>query len=97
MTCLNACPRCWRIRHHASGLIEPLPVDFEDAAVGRAAQARSNGSTPITAARRSRHALFVFESLDVVDLAYETFALALLYGDLDGEGFPRFDAIFGGR
>jgi hypothetical protein len=43
-----------------------------------------------------RQALYILESLDAIDLAYETFAVALLSGDLDGEGFPRFDAIVGG-
>jgi len=36
------------------------------------------------------------QNLDAIDLAYETFAVALLYGEVDGEGFPRFDAIVGG-
>lgn len=44
----------------------------------------------------ARHALYILESLDAIDLAYETFAVALLSGDLDGDGFPRFDAIVGG-
>jgi hypothetical protein len=38
----------------------------------------------------------IFESLNVLDLAYETFAVALMHGELDGEGFPRFDSIVGG-
>jgi hypothetical protein len=44
----------------------------------------------------ARHALYVLESLDALDLAYETFAVTLLDGIVDGEGFPRFDAIVGG-
>jgi hypothetical protein len=47
--------------------------------------------TPIT-----RHALYIFESVDAIDPAYETAALALLHGDLDADGRPRFDAIVGG-
>jgi len=79
-------------------LIEPLPVEFQDAA--------PNITRPETALhwinahyRRSpmaRHALYVLESLDALDLAYETFAVTLLDGIVDGEGFPRFDAIVGG-
>jgi hypothetical protein len=79
-------------------LIEPLPVDFEDAApsIVRPEAALQwinahHGRSPL-----ARQALYVFETLDVIDLAYETFALALLQGELDGEGYPRFDAIFGG-
>ena len=80
-------------------LIEPLDETFQNAApqLAPAAGRRWSGSTPITAAARSaRHALFILESLDAIDLAYETFAVTLLIGDLDGEGFPRFDAIVGG-
>lgn len=79
-------------------LIEPLPIDFEDAAPSlvrpEAALQWINAHHGRSAL--GRQALFVFEQLDVIDLAYETFALALLHGELDGEGFPRFDAIFGG-
>jgi len=79
-------------------LIEPLPIEFQDAApnIIRPESAlhwinAHYGRSPI-----SRHALLVLESLDALDLAYETFACALLSGDVDGEGFPRFDAIVGG-
>ena len=79
-------------------LIEPLPIDFGDAApsVIRPEAALQwinahHGRSPL-----ARHALLIFESLDAIDLAYETFAVALLYGEVDGEGFPRFDAIVGG-
>jgi len=79
-------------------LIEPLPTDFDDAApdIVRPEAALQwinahHGRSPV-----ARHALFVFETLDAIDLAYETFAVTLLHGDLDGEGFPRFDAIVGG-
>ncbi|HUR17229.1 MAG TPA: hypothetical protein VMZ33_08075 [Candidatus Limnocylindrales bacterium] len=79
-------------------LIEPLPLEFQDAApsIVRPESALHwinvhHGRTPI-----GRHALMILESLDSLDLAYETLAVALLYGDVDGEGFPRFDAIVGG-
>lgn len=79
-------------------LIEPLPVEFQNAAPSIVKPESAlqwinahHGRSPI-----SRHALFILESLDALDLAYETFAVALLNGDVDGEGFPRFDAIVGG-
>jgi hypothetical protein len=79
-------------------LVEPLPIDFQDAApsIVRPETALHwinvhHRRTPLV-----RHALLIFETLDAVDLAYETMAVALLQGELDGEGFPRFDAIFGG-
>lgn len=79
-------------------LIEPLPVEFQDAApnISRPESALHwinvhYGRSPI-----SRHALVILESLDSLDLAYETFACTLLSGEVDGEGFPRFDAVVGG-
>lgn len=79
-------------------LIEPLPIDYQNASpqITRPENALQwinahYGRSPI-----SRHALLILESLDALDLAYETFAVALLSGDVDGEGFPRFDAIVGG-
>jgi hypothetical protein len=84
--------------HSPVELIEPLPVDFEDAApsIVRPEAALQwinahHGRSPL-----AREALYVFESLDVLDLAYETLALALLHGELDGEGLPQYDTIYGG-
>lgn len=79
-------------------VIEPLGGEFQDAApvITRPQRAlhwihAHHHRSPI-----ARHALYILESLDAVDLAYETFACSLLFGDVDGEGFPRFDAIVGG-
>ncbi|MGI8928750.1 MAG: hypothetical protein ACR2H0_04715 [Candidatus Limnocylindrales bacterium] len=79
-------------------LIEPLPIEFQDASpsIIRPETAlhwinAHYGRSPV-----ARHALLILESLDALDLAYETFAVALLHGEVDGEGFPRFDAIVGG-
>ncbi len=47
--------------------------------------------SPIT-----RHALYVLETLDAIDPAYETFACALLDGTVDPAGYPDFSAIVGG-
>jgi hypothetical protein len=44
----------------------------------------------------ARHALFVLETLDAIDPAYETFACALLAGGTDPAGYPDFSAIVGG-
>lgn len=48
-------------------------------------------NSPIT-----RHALFVLESMDAIDPAFDTFACALLDGDLDVAGYPEYNAIVGG-
>lgn len=53
---------------------------------------RAHGRTsPIT-----RHALYVLELLDAIDPSYDTFACAMLDGDVDTSGFPEYSAIFGG-
>jgi hypothetical protein len=53
---------------------------------------RSHGANwPVT-----RHALYVLESLDAIDPAYDTFACALLDGEVDPSGYPEYAAIVGG-
>jgi len=53
-------------------------------------QAHGNAS-PIT-----RHALYLLESMDAIDPAFDTFVCALLDGDLDLAGYPEYAAIVGG-
>jgi hypothetical protein len=79
-------------------MVEPLPIEFEDAApeVVRPEAALQWINAHHQRSPLARHALYIFETLDVIDLAYETAAIAVLDGDVDGEGFPRFDAIVGG-
>src|SRR5258706_13852779 len=48
-------------------------------------------NSPIT-----RHALYVLESMDAIDPAFDTFVCALLDGDLDNAGYPEYSAIVGG-
>jgi hypothetical protein len=47
--------------------------------------------SPIT-----RHALVVLESIDAVDLAFDTFVCAMLDGETDTSGYPEYNAIVGG-
>ena len=79
-------------------LIEPLPIEFQDASpsIIRPETALHWINAHYSRSPIARHALLILESLDALDLAYETFAVALLNGEVDGEGFPRFDAIVGG-
>jgi hypothetical protein len=79
-------------------LIEPLPIEFQNAApnIVRPETALHWINVHYGRSPMARHALLIFESLDALDLAYETFAVALMHGEVDGEGFPRFDAIVGG-
>jgi hypothetical protein len=49
------------------------------------------GLSPIT-----RHGLYVLESMDAIDPAYDTFACALLDGEVDPAGYPEYASIVGG-
>ncbi len=44
----------------------------------------------------TRHALFVLESIDAIDMAFDTFACAMLEGETDTSGYPEYNAIIGG-
>jgi hypothetical protein len=78
-------------------------VEARDTTLGQASPAiirtdeavewlRAHGQlSPIT-----RHALFVLESMDAIDPAYDTFACALLDGEVDPAGYPEYASIVGG-
>ncbi|MBA2557049.1 MAG: hypothetical protein H0V12_06850 [Chloroflexi bacterium] len=79
-------------------LVEPLPLEFQGASpmIQRTTEAlhwvqANAGKSPI-----GRHSLLVLESMDAVDPAFETLAIALLHGDLDTSGYPEYNAIVGG-
>ena len=79
-------------------VVEPLPIELGGAApsitrVDAAAQwlQAHHEHSPIT-----RHALLVLESVDAVDLAFDTLACAMLDGDIDTAGYPEYNAIVGG-
>jgi hypothetical protein len=79
-------------------VIEPRPTELASASPSivrseeAAAWLTAHGAlSPIT-----RHALWVLESLDAIDPTYDTFAVALLDGDVDTSGYPDYSAIVGG-
>lgn len=79
-------------------IVEPLPLEFAQAMpqIARPSEAMQwlhahHELSPIT-----RHALVVLESIDAVDLAFDTFACALLDGETDTSGYPEYNAIVGG-
>ena len=79
-------------------LVAPLSVESQDAAprIVDPAQAIAwvnarHNESPVT-----RHALMVLESLDALDPAFETAAVALLAGETDTAGYPEYDAVVGG-
>jgi len=79
-------------------VVEPRPTELGMASpsIIRADEAgawlQAHGSaSPVT-----RHALWVLESLDAIDPTYDTFAVALLDGEVDTSGYPDYAAIVGG-
>jgi hypothetical protein len=79
-------------------VVDPLPIEFSEAApsIIRSSEAMQwvnahHGHGPIT-----RHAIYVLESLDAIDLAFDTLAVSLLDGEIDTSGYPEYSAIIGG-
>jgi hypothetical protein len=79
-------------------VVEPLPIEFSQATpvITHPSEAMQwlnahHGHSPIT-----RHALYVLESIDAVDLAFDTFACTMLDGDVDTSGYPEYNAVVGG-
>ena len=79
-------------------LIEPLAAEYQQAAprITSPAEAMQWINARYTLKPLTRHALYLFESVDAIDPAYETIAVGLLQGDVDSSGLPRYDAILGG-
>jgi hypothetical protein len=79
-------------------VVEPLPIEFSQATptISRPSEAMQwlnahHVHSPIT-----RHALVVLESIDAIDLEFDTFVCALLDGDVDTSGYPEYSAVVGG-
>ncbi len=79
-------------------VVEPLPIEFSQATpvIARPSEAMQwlnahHVHSPVT-----RHALVVLESIDAIDLAFDTFVCTLLDGEVDTSGYPEYAAIVGG-
>lgn len=79
-------------------VVEPLPIEFSQATptIAHPSEAMQwlnahHIHSPVT-----RHALVVLESIDAVDLAFDTFVCALLDGETDTSGYPEYNAVVGG-
>jgi hypothetical protein len=79
-------------------VVEPLPLEYSEAspAIERPNEAMQwlnahHDLSPITL-----HALVVLETLDALDLAFDTFACALVDGETDTSGYPTYNALVGG-
>lgn len=79
-------------------VIEPLPLEYSNAAptierfdeVQQWVLARRDVS-PI-----GRHALYILELTDALDMTVDSFVSGLLHGDTDTSGYPEYNAIVGG-
>jgi hypothetical protein len=79
-------------------VIEPLPPEYSNAAptierfdeVQQWVLARRDVS-PI-----GRHALYILELTDALDMTVDSFVSGLLHGDTDTSGYPEYNAIVGG-
>jgi hypothetical protein len=79
-------------------VIAPLPLEYSDATP---AMERFNEMQQWVLARRDvspigRHALYVLELTDTLDMTVDTFATGLLHGETDTSGYPDYNAIVGG-
>ena len=79
-------------------VVDPLPLEYAQAipVIARPSEAMQwlnahHELSPVT-----RHALVVLESIDAVDLAFDTFVCSLLDGEIDTSGYPDYSAIVGG-
>ena len=75
--------------------IEPLSMEYSDAAP---TMERFTEMQQWVLARREigpigRHALYVLESTDALDMTVDTFFSALLHGETDTSGYPDYAAI----
>ena len=75
-------------------VVDPLPIEFSQATptISRPSEAMQwlnahHVHSPIT-----RHALVVLETIDAVDLAFDTFVCTLLDGEVDTSGYPEYNA-----
>jgi hypothetical protein len=79
-------------------VVEPLPIEYTDAAPNIE---RFTEMQQWVLARRelgpiARHALYVLETTDALDMTVDTFYCTLLHGEVDTSGYPEYNAIVGG-
>jgi len=86
------------LAHSEIEVVEPLPIEFSQATPTIVSPSEAmqwlnahHVHSPIT-----RHALVVLESIDAIDLAFDTFVCSLLDGEVDTSGYPEYAAVVGG-
>lgn len=78
--------------------VEPLAIEFSQATptIARPSEAMQWLNAHHVLSPITRHALVVLESIDAIDLAFDTFVCSLLDGEVDTSGYPEYNAIIGG-
>ena len=79
-------------------VLEPLPVELSAAApnITHPVEASSWLEAHHERSPIARHAVMVLESMDAIDLAFDTFVCSLLDGEVDTSGYPEYNAVLGG-
>jgi hypothetical protein len=79
-------------------VVEPLQIEFSEATpvISRPSEAMQWLNAHHIHSAITRHGLVVLESIDAIDLAFDTFVCALLDGEVDTSGYPEYNAIVGG-
>jgi len=79
-------------------VVEPLPMEFAHAVpqIVRPSEAMQWLNAHHELGPVTRHALVVLESVDAIDMAFDTFVCTLLDGETDTSGYPEYAAIVGG-
>jgi hypothetical protein len=79
-------------------VVEPLPLEFAQAMpqIAHPSEAMQWVQAHQELSPVTRHALVVLESIDAIDLAFDTFACGLLDGETDTSGYPEYNAVVGG-
>ncbi len=79
-------------------VVEPRQVEYSEASpqIIRPSQAMQwvnahHANSPVT-----RHAIYVLEMLDALDLTFDTLVCGLIDGEVDTAGYPDYNAIVGG-
>ena len=79
-------------------VIDPLPIEFGQASphIVRSSEAMQWVNAHHAHSPIGRHAIYVLELIDAIDLAFDSVACALLDGEIDTAGFPEYNAVVGG-
>ena len=86
------------LTRHPVEVIEPLPLEYAQAVpvIAKPSEAMQWLNAHHELSPVARHALVVLESIDAVDLAFDTFVCTLLDGETDTSGYPDYNAVVGG-